>query len=948
MQPPPRKTKAVTSLRNIHNEQITKLQAKHQQDADLLEDIRNFMKTRANIEKEYGQALAKLANSYLQRKVQIVAEIKSGNDDQQKTVYTIWKTLLDETDKIAQAKLAAVDVYQEVSEKAKALRGNKLMVSKKCFDSIRKMHEELQQCVQEVDKTKKLYFEEEHMAHGAREKAHDAEEKLKRKKGRIFQSISSLQRNSAKFSSRKEACDIQATKARNDYILALVAANAHLSRFYEIDLVDVIQNLDCDIYDKIKEFIQLVSRTELFTCAAWQSSFSNLQRESEGATKDYTMDCFLNDNPVLLKTMQYSFEPCDGDEIIKISTEHNAGLCLTKEARRWASCIAKESRTARDCYEELNKLQSEFIGKEKSSVSSSGEKTGTETDPYVRIEEIREIIRKAETGKAKAEARIEALREGEVNVDEWLKNADVDSLGPYNNLSRTGSKSSRSSQRSSRSEAYDEANSRANDSVYDSDFNSGTSDSLAECRQMSNVFEQEDVAEVAINAWEEAPEEDIQEEEDTGLTFETNAQRVESYPGMNIRCTALFTYEAANPDELSFVEQEELWIVGEGDGDGWVKARNCKDEEGYIPQNYVEIVDGQNFVSSIQPAPASFTSVDYTTDSFSSVGNNQSEEFPEVFQSEPDRVEIDDGLPLPSGDKLCQALYDYEATCDEELTFLEGQIIRILKKVVHDVDDGWWEGQIDGNIGIFPSLVVKEIKTEGESQTPSELTTPTDSAPPPAFTPPKPQLLLPPAQVILTQPTPETEAVETGSTSKVSILYHDPDFQLELTQDQQQQYNSQFSASESESSEQETPGRNYAPLMSSPESPPRVEVNQNKGPAELSSQKLKNAIQQPDIVVEVIRSNDKTVEDQDNGQVQCSRTEEDSSPTDQDDVTDSSVITYRSAEDFEKEFQEDETENVSQNGDIIQGESGLPQNDADVVPEKDSENNVPEGFSCTE
>ncbi|UYV71836.1 FCHSD2 [Cordylochernes scorpioides] len=41
------------------------------------------------------------------------------------------------------------------------------------------MQEELQQCVQELDKNKKLYFEEEHMAHDAREKAHDAEENIR-------------------------------------------------------------------------------------------------------------------------------------------------------------------------------------------------------------------------------------------------------------------------------------------------------------------------------------------------------------------------------------------------------------------------------------------------------------------------------------------------------------------------------------------------------------------------------------------------------------------------------------------------------------------------------------------------------------------------------------------------------------------------------------------------
>lgn len=70
------------------------------------------------------------------------------------------------------------------------------------------------------------------------------------------------------------------------------------------------------------------------------------------------------------------------------------------------------------------------------------------------------------------------------------------------------------------------------------------------------------------------------------------------------------------------------------------------------------------------------------------------------------------------GIMCCQAVYDYEATCDEELTFFEGQIIRILKKVVCDVDDGWWEGEIDGQVGLFPSLVVEELKENGEPLTP--------------------------------------------------------------------------------------------------------------------------------------------------------------------------------------------------------------------------------------
>jgi len=124
----------------------------------------------------------------------------------------------------------------------------------------------------------------------------------------------------------------------------------------------------------------------------------------------------------------------------------------------------------------------------------------------------------------------------------------------------------------------------------------------------------------------------------------------------------------------------------------------------------------------------------------------------------------------------CRALYDYDSTVDEELTFYEGEIIAILRRsgVSHggeeDVDDGWWEGVLlpDGPQGVFPSLVVEECGPNGEELTP--VASPLDGeemeddevgvsgAPPPPGTPPVvPTFLLPPSCVIITQPTPDTE-----------------------------------------------------------------------------------------------------------------------------------------------------------------------------------------------
>lgn len=45
-------------------------------------------------------------------------------------------------------------------------------------------------------------------------------------------------------------------------------------------------------------------------------------------------------------------------------------------------------------------------------------------DLETKIEEMKQNIRRAETAKTKAEARIECLRAGGVNVDEWLQEAE--------------------------------------------------------------------------------------------------------------------------------------------------------------------------------------------------------------------------------------------------------------------------------------------------------------------------------------------------------------------------------------------------------------------------------------------------------------------------------------------------------------------------------------------
>eukprot|EP00013_Stygamoeba_regulata_P028858 CAMPEP_0177646796 /NCGR_PEP_ID=MMETSP0447-20121125/9957_1 /TAXON_ID=0 /ORGANISM="Stygamoeba regulata, Strain BSH-02190019" /LENGTH=1048 /DNA_ID=CAMNT_0019149337 /DNA_START=284 /DNA_END=3426 /DNA_ORIENTATION=- len=48
----------------------------------------------------------------------------------------------------------------------------------------------------------------------------------------------------------------------------------------------------------------------------------------------------------------------------------------------------------------------------------------------------------------------------------------------------------------------------------------------------------------------------------------------------------------------------------------------------------------------------------------------------------------------------CRALYDYDATDPNELSFKQNEIITILQKD----PSGWWQGELNGRVGVFPSV----------------------------------------------------------------------------------------------------------------------------------------------------------------------------------------------------------------------------------------------------
>ncbi|MEE6473200.1 hypothetical protein FKM82_009889 [Ascaphus truei] len=664
MQPPPRKVKVTQELKNTQAEQMSKLQAKHQAECDLLEDMRTFSQKKAAVERDYAQTIQKLASQYLKKEW---PAINPDERSESRSIYAVWKSFLEGTMQVAQSRINICENYKNIiSEPARTVKLYKEQQLKKCVDQLTKIQTELQETVKDLAKAKKKYFETEQMAHAMREKADiDAKSKLS-----LFQSRISLQKANVKLKARRSECNSKATHARNDYLLTLAAANAHQDRYYQTDLANTMKALDGNVYDHLKDYLMAFSRTELEACQAVQNTFQYLLETSSRTfmhlkfpplvMRNYNLQLFIQENSVFHKAQPFQFQPSDSDTSRQLESETGTTEehSLNKEARKWATRVAREHKNIIHSQRALEELECQSI--------PVSEQSRTEFEQ--KLEDARENIRKAEITKLKAEARLDLLRQIGVSVDTWLKSAMNQVMEELEN-ERWAS--------------------------LPTVMNNGSSH----------------VGSTDVDREEGEELEDSMDAFDDSSSSPSGTLR--NYP---LTCKVIYSYKACQPDELTIEEHEMLEVIEDGDMEDWVKARNKSGQVGYVPEKYLQFPTSNSLLSMLQSLAA--------LDSRSHTSSSSD-------------VEVVSGSM--NGDaNVCfvKALYDYDGQTEDELSFPEGAIIRILNKENQD-DDGFWEGEFNGRLGVFPSVLVEELagSENGDSQWIGDVQ---------ISPPPKPQSTLPP------------------------------------------------------------------------------------------------------------------------------------------------------------------------------------------------------------
>ncbi|XP_061858740.1 F-BAR and double SH3 domains protein 1 isoform X2 [Colius striatus] len=637
MQPPPRKVKLTQEVRVHLLEQLSGLQSKQQRDAELLEDIRSYSKQRATIDREYGQALQRLASQFVKRDWQR----GRGEAGDLRSAVAVWKCVIEGTAHAGQLRVSAAESYRAVANEAARTKSRERML-KKGMERLQKAQAELLETVKELDKAKKQFSHLQHSSEVAKDKAADVEARLRRSDRRIFHTKASLQKLSAKFSARLAEHSRQLAGVQNEYSFALVSATAHLEHYQRVELPAAIQALEGDLYERLREHLSVLSRTEAETCRAAWDWFQGVAEASALVCREQDLILFLQDHPAFTLAPEQHFQLAGVEEVCLLPPgDDDDGASLEKETRRWATRVARDRKNKAHNEEVLQRLEG------RRQQVPEAEAAAVER----RMEEARENIRKAEVSRVKAEARLALLRAAGLDVDAWLAGAVVG----------TG----------------EEAPAGLDPAEFDD--------------------------------YEDSDEPD--EADEPGPAART-------YP---YTCRVIFGYQGCQADELSISQGEELDVIEDGDAEEWVKARNKAGQVGYVPEKYLLSLGSEAGAGVGPPGPSALQ-----------------RQLSSIMAAE---------LVLEPGAWLVRALYDYEGQSPEELSFPEGAIIRVLPRAPADVDDGFWTGDFDGRVGVFPSLVVEEL-TGGQGTAGQELPSPS----PPPFSPPG----LVPGASLAPGPSPET------------------------------------------------------------------------------------------------------------------------------------------------------------------------------------------------
>ncbi|KAM8758931.1 SLIT-ROBO Rho GTPase-activating protein 3 isoform 1-T1 [Rhynchonycteris naso] len=328
----------IKEIRTQLVEQFKCLEQQSESRLQLLQDLQEFFRRKAEIELEYSRSLEKLAERF-SSKIRSSREHQFKKDQYLLSPVNCWYLVLHQTRRESRDHATLNDIFMNnVIVRLSQISEDVIRLFKKSKEIGLQMHEELLKVTNElytVMKTYHMYHAESISAESKLKEAEKQEEKQFNKAGELSMNLlrhedrpqrrSSVkkiekmkEKRQAKYSENKLKC----TKARNDYLLNLAATNAAISKYYIHDVSDLIDCCDLGFHASLArtfrtylsaEYNLETSRHEGLDVI--ENAVDNLDSRSD---KHTVMDMY---NQVFCPPLKFEFQPHMGDEVCQVSAQ---------------------------------------------------------------------------------------------------------------------------------------------------------------------------------------------------------------------------------------------------------------------------------------------------------------------------------------------------------------------------------------------------------------------------------------------------------------------------------------------------------------------------------------------------------------------------------------------------------------------------------------------------
>ncbi|XP_004443373.1 PREDICTED: rho GTPase-activating protein 4 isoform X1 [Ceratotherium simum simum] len=334
----------VKEMRWQLSEQLRCLELQGELRRELLQELAEFMRRRAEVELEYSRGLDKLAERFSSRGGRLGGSSREHQSFRKEpsllSPLHCWAVLLQQTRQQSRESAALSEVLAgPLAQRLSHIAEDVGRIVKKSKDLEQELQEELLEVVSELQTAKKTYQVYHTESVNAEAKLREAERQEEKRAGRSAAAAAItttnteagplrkssvkkggrlVEKRQAKFLEHKLKC----TKARNEYLLTLASVNAAVSNYYLRDILDLMDCCDTGFHLALGQVLRSYTAAESRTQASQMQGLGSLEEAVEALDPPGDKAKVLEVHAVAFcPPLRFDYQPHEGDEVAEIRVE---------------------------------------------------------------------------------------------------------------------------------------------------------------------------------------------------------------------------------------------------------------------------------------------------------------------------------------------------------------------------------------------------------------------------------------------------------------------------------------------------------------------------------------------------------------------------------------------------------------------------------------------------